>query len=40
MSSRPVALRTLIVAVLLTLAMSLIPLATAFADGGGTIYPH
>lgn len=40
MSSRLTALRNVIVAVVLALVISLIPLATALADGTGTIYPH
>jgi hypothetical protein len=40
MSGRRTALRNVVVAIFFALASSLIPLATAFAEGGGTVYPH
>ena len=40
MSGRRVALRNIVIAVLLAVAASLIPVATAFAEGGGTVFPH
>jgi hypothetical protein len=38
-SARRVSIRTLIAAWILGLAISLIPMATAFADGAGTWFP-
>ena len=40
MSRRRTALRNIAIAITLAVVSSLIPIATAFADGGGTFYPH
>jgi hypothetical protein len=40
MFARHSSLRTVVVAWILGLALALIPLATALADGGGTMYPR
>jgi hypothetical protein len=40
MSARLNSLRTLIVAFTLALVISLIPLVSVLADGGGTFYPR
>lgn len=40
MFARLVSLRTVVVASILSLALALIPLASALAGGGGTSYPH
>ncbi len=40
MFARLFSIRTLVVAWILGLALALIPLASALAGGGGTIYPR
>jgi hypothetical protein len=40
MSSRRPAFRKFGIALFLAVVASLVPMATAFADGGGTFFPH
>ena len=40
MSARSFSPRSLIVALILVVALALLPLATVLADGGSTILPH
>ena len=40
MSARSFSPRSLIVALILAVALALLPLATVLADGGSTILPH
>jgi hypothetical protein len=40
MSTRNFSVRAFILAWILALALALLPLATALADGGVTMYPH
>lgn len=40
MSHNRLNLRTLVLAWILGVALALIPLASALADGGGTMFPH
>ncbi len=40
MSARRFSLRTVVVAWILGVALALIPLASALAGGGGTMFPH
>jgi hypothetical protein len=40
MSARRISLRNLVVASILGLALTLIPIASALADGTGTMFPH
>ena len=40
MFSRRISFRAIVLSWILGVALALIPLATALADGGGTTYPH